>query len=190
MRDSRSLLASLGAGSALAGAATLVLLTASAIVAFHGWPGRGAVSGSPLALPAVPAQAARAPARILVPAASGRAVVRRAASSLRRGAGSRAPATIPRRPGRTVTRTPSSAPPSKPVAAGPAPVVGSPVLYVPSAPAGPVVPSVVAPPAPVPSPVAGPVDQPAEIVAAAPGQVSDAVAGAVPPPQLAAGDPR
>ncbi|MGZ4275478.1 MAG: hypothetical protein ACXVFK_02315, partial [Solirubrobacteraceae bacterium] len=81
MRDPRSLLASVAASSALVAAATLALLTASAIVAFHGWPIGGGASATPLSLPALPAQAHAAGRDIRVPTAAAR---RRLATPVRR----------------------------------------------------------------------------------------------------------
>ncbi|MEP6952660.1 MAG: hypothetical protein ABI950_01210 [Solirubrobacteraceae bacterium] len=167
MRDPRSLLASIAASSVLVGAAAFALLSASAIVAFHGWPVGGGAAGSSLALPAVPDQAVQAPARILVPTTASsrdrRAVVRRAPAALRRRRAGAAPSVVRRRSSRRVVRAPSPATPDT------------------SAPQ----------PAPARSPApATPADQVAGTAAAAPAQASDAVAGSSPAPELAAGDPR
>lgn len=199
MRDTRSLLAGIAASSALVAAATLALLTASAIVAFHGWPGAGSDAGSPIALPAVPAQAVSAPAQILVPAAARgdlRATVRRASSSLRRRSASSAAAT-PRRIRRTAVRTPAARPrattstPATPPAL-PAQRTAPVTLSAPATPSVPAAAPHVAPATPGAPPAPGSVDQVAETTAGAPQQAPDAVAGSVspPPPLLAAGDPR
>jgi hypothetical protein len=155
----RGLLPSLGAGGSLVGAAVVVLVVVSGLLAFDGWPGGASARGDePTLVLAGPPRSVTAPGDAPGPAAAAAA----AAAAL--ATGDTAPA--PRPPAR---RTP---PASVPAGSPPAPVPPAPAPVAPPAPASPP-PRGAGSPAPALPPVTPVPDRPA-------GDVVEAVTELVP----------